>query len=217
MKISRWVVVLFLAAAIILFIGIFFWPFILNNIIKPTALVVWFLLRILILSVDQEYFWTIMILVAVIFLFRLLPRKQSSPPQQVNFPETNATINRIGYWHILFTYDGRNVKEDQILRQSLIHLLTSFYASKQRIANNFGIHEALRQGDIPLPENIHTYLFPQELQETGGRSKNFFHSFRTTPRKWIYQVSGQAKAEHERMISEVLNFLETSLEIKNED
>jgi hypothetical protein len=157
-----------------------------------------------------------MILVAVIFLFRLLPRKQSSPPQQVDFPETNATSNRIGYWHILFTYDGRNVQEDKILRQELIHLLTSFYASKQRIANNFGIHEALRQGDIPLPENIHTYLFPQEPQETGGRIKNFFHSFRTTPRKWIHQWSGQAKTEHERMISEVLNFLETSLEIRND-
>jgi hypothetical protein len=216
MKIPTWVVVSFLAAAIVLFVGILLWPFVLNSIIKPTAVVVWFLLRILILSVDQEYFWSIMILVAVIFLFRLLPREQPSP-QPVDFPETNATINRIGYWHILFTYDGRNVQEDKTLRQELIHLLTSFYASKQGIANNFGIYEALQQGDIPLPEDIHTYLFPQEQQEAGGQSKNFFQSFRMTPRKWIYQGSGQAKAEHERMISEILNFLETSLEIKNDD
>jgi hypothetical protein len=117
MKISRWIVVSFLVAAIVLFVGALLWPFILNSFIKPTAVVVWFLLRILILSVDQEYFWSIMILVAVIFLFRLLPRKQSSPPQQVDFPETNATINRIGYWHILFTYDGRNVQEDKTLRE----------------------------------------------------------------------------------------------------
>ena len=216
MKISRWVAILFLSTAIVLFVGMLFWPFILNDIIKPTALVVWFLLRLLILSVDQEYFWSIMILVAVIFLFRFLPREQSST-QPDDFPGTNATINRIGYWHILFTYDGRNVQEDKTLRQELIHLLTSFYASKQRIANNFGIYEALQQGEIPLPENIHTYLFPQEPQKSDGLIKNLFQSFRTTPRQWIYQWSGQAKAEHEQMISEVLNFLETSLEIKNDN
>ena len=216
MKISRWVIVSFLTAATTLFIGMLFWPFILNSLIKPTALVVWFLLRILILSVDQEYFWIIIILVAVIFLFRLLPRQQPSPPP-VDFPETNATINRIGYWHILFTYNGRSFQEDKMLRRELIYLLTSYYASKQRVANNFGIYEALQQREIPLPENIHTYLFPQEAPESNGLIKKFLQSFRTTPRKWIYLWSGQAKAEQERMISEVLNFLETSLEIKNGD
>ena len=212
MKTFRWVVVSFTTAAIVLFFGMLFWPFILNNIIKPTALVIWLLLRILILSVGQEYFWSIMILTAVIFLLRFLPGKHPIP-QPVDFPETNITTNRIGYWHILFTYDGRNVQDDKTLRRELIHLLTSFYASKQRIANNFGIYEALQQGEIPLPEDIHTYLFPQELQESGGQIKKFFQSFRRTPQKWMYQWSGQAKAEHERMINEVLNFLETSLEI----
>lgn len=216
MKISRRVIVSFLAAVIVLFVGLLLWPFILNSIIKPMALVVWFLLRILILSVDQEYFWIIMILVAVIFLFRLLPREQPSP-QPVDFSRPNTTINRIGYWHFLFTYDGRNVQEDKVARQELIRLLTSFYASKQRIANNFGIYEALQQGEIPLPEKIYAYLFPQEIQDSTGLIEKFFRSFRMTPQKWIYQWSGKAKAEHERMISEVLNFLETSLEIKNDD
>ena len=104
-----------------------------------------------------------------------------------------------------------------MLRRELIYLLTSYYASKQRIANNFGIYEALQQREIPLPDNIHTYLFPQEVPESDGRIKKFLQSFRTTPRKRIYQGSEQAKAEQERMIGEVLNFLETSLEIKNDD
>ncbi len=215
MKIPRWVIVSILAAAIALFVGLLFWPFILTSIIEPTALVVWFLLRVLILSVDQEYFWSIMILAAVIFLFRLLPReKPGTQPEYV--PETNATINRIVYWRSLFTYDGRNIHEDQVLRRELIYLLTSFYASKQGETNNFGIHEALQQGEIPLPENIHTYLFPSE-QKPGGLMHKFFRSLRTTPRKWIHQWSGQAKAEHERMIGEVLNYLEKSLEIKDDD
>jgi hypothetical protein len=216
MKVYRWVVVSFLAAAIVLFVGMLLWPFILNNFIKPTALVVWLLLRILILSVDQQYFWALMILVAGIFLFRLLPREQPGF-QPADFPETNTTINRIGYWRVLFTYNSRELQEDKILRQELIYLLTSFYASKQGIGNNFGLHEALQQGEIPLPENIHSYLFPQAQQESGGPIKKFFQSLGSTPRKWIHHWSGQAKAEHERMIGEVLDFLETSLEIKNDD
>jgi hypothetical protein len=216
MKISRQLVVSFLAAAIVLFAGMLLWPFILNGIIRPTALVVWLLLRIFILSIDQGYFWSTIIIVAVIFLFRLLPREQPSH-EPVDFPETNATINKIGYWHNLFIYGGRSLQEDKVLRRELVHLVTSFYASKQSIANNFGIYEALQQGEIPLPQNIHTYLFPQEPDESGGWIKKSFQSLRTTPRKWIYHWSGQAKAEHERMISEVLNFLEISLEIKNDD
>ena len=77
MNISRRVVISILVTAIALFAGMLCWPFILNNIIQPTALVAWILLRILFLSIDQKYLWTAVILVVVIFLFRLLPHEQA--------------------------------------------------------------------------------------------------------------------------------------------
>jgi hypothetical protein len=216
MNISRRVVISFLIAAIVLFLGILFWPFIVNNIIKPIALVVWLLLRILVLSVHQKYFWYAVVFVLFIFLFRFLPLEQSDI-QPDAYREPNTTITNIEYWRGLFIYDGQSVRDEETLRRELTHLLTSLHASNQGTSNHFGIHEALQQGKIPLPENIYTFLFSQEPPGSGGLLKRFFQSIRKTPRQWIRQWTGQEKAEHFQMIDEVLHFMETSLEINNDD
>ncbi len=215
MNISRRVVISILVTAIALFAGMLFWPFILNNIIQPIALVAWILLRVLFLSIDQKYFWTAVILVVVIFLFRLLPYEQ--PELQSNsFPIENATITTIGYWRILFTYHDQNVRDEKTLKRELIHLMTSLYASKQRTAAKFDIYEALQQGEIPLPKRIHSFLFSEELRESGRWIKKFFQSIQKTPRKWIRQWTGQEKAERDQIIDETLSFMEATLEIKND-
>jgi hypothetical protein len=215
MNISKRAVISVLVAAIILFAGMLFWPFILNNIIKPIALVVWILLRIMVLSIDQKYFWGVIVFVAAIFLFRFLPLEQSAI--QLNaYPETNATIRTIGYWRILFTFNDQDVRDEKTIKRELLHLLTSLYASKQRTSTNFGVYDALHQGEIPLPEHIHTFLFSKEQQESGNPIKKLLRSIQKTPRKWICLWTGQEKAEHYKMIDEVLCFMETTLEIKND-
>jgi hypothetical protein len=114
-------------------------------------------------------------------------------------------------------YDNQDIREEKILKRELTHLLTSLYASKQSTSDNFGIYDALQQGEIPLPEHIHAFLFSTESQRAGGPIKRLLQSIRKTPRKWIRQWTGQEKAEHFRMIDEVLRFLETSLEINDDN
>lgn len=216
MNISRRVVLSFLIAAIFLFLGMLFWPFILTNILQPAALVLWFLLRILVLGFHQQYFWYAVILAAFIVFFRRLPRTQSNM-QSDGYLETNSTLVNIGYWRSLLTYNGRDIREDNTLKRELIYLLASLYASQQKMPNNIGIYEAMQQGRIPLPGNIHSFLFPQEPPKSGGPIKRFFRSIRKTARNRIRQWTGQEKAGHFQMINEVLGFMETSLEIKNDD
>ncbi len=216
MDISKQVVISVLVAAIVLFVGMLFWPIILKDIIEPTAVAIWLLLRILVLSIDQKYFWYAVILLAVFFLARLLPKGQPTI-QSDSRSNTNATIVKIGYWRVLFTYDGQDVREEKILKREMIHLLTSLYASKQSRANSFDIYEALQRGEIPLPEDIHAFLFPAESQESNRLINRFIQPVRKTLRKWIRQWTGQEKADHFRMIEAVLNFMETSLEIKHDD
>jgi len=215
LKISRRVVISILVTAIVLFAGMLLWPFILNNIIQPIALVAWILLRVLFLSVDQKYFWTAVILVVVIFLFRILPHEQAES-QLDSFPVGNATITNIGYWRILFIYHDQNVRNEKTLKLELAHLLTSLYASKQRAATKFDIYEALRKGEIPIPPHLHSFLFSEGSQESGRWVKRFFQSVQKTPRKWIRQWTGQEKAEHHQIIDETLSFMEATLEIKND-
>lgn len=212
---SKRFVLAFLIAALVVFLGLLYWPFVLNNIIQPTALVLWILLRILVLSIHQKYFWYVVIFVAVLVLLRLLRQRQSQLPPQASF-ETNTTITNISYWRGLLLYNGQDILEDKALKRQLAHLLTALYALKQGASNDFRMYDDLQQGTIPLPEKIHTYLFPPE-PASGGPLKKFFQSIRKTPRRWIRQWTGQEKAEHYQRIDEVLNFIETSLEINNDD
>ena len=215
MKLSKRVVLSLLMAAIVLFLGMLFWPFIVNNIIKPIALALWLLLRILVLSIHQKYIWYVVIFAAFFFLFRFLPQEQSDIPSSVS-PELNTTIMNIEHWRNLFIYEGQNVREEETLRRELTYLLTSLHAWHQSTSKKFSIHDALQKGEIPLPGHIHAFLFSQELPASGGLLKRFSQSIRKTPQKWIRQWTGQEKAEHHKMIDEVLNFIETSLEINND-
>ena len=212
---SKRFILVSLVAALVLFLGLLFWPFVLATILQPIAQVLWLLLRILVLSIHQKYFWYALILAAVLVLLRLLRQTQSEPASQASF-ETNTTLTSISYWRALFLYNGQDVLEDTPLKRHLAGLLISLYAWKQGTPNDFRINDALQQGAIPLPDTVRAFLFPQE-PELGGPLEQFLQSIRKTPRRWIRQWTGQAKTEHDQRIEEVLGFLETSLEINDDD
>jgi hypothetical protein len=196
--------------------GLLFWPFILNNIIKPTALVVWLLLRILVLSIDQHYYWYGLIFIVVIFLFRVLSYSHETVRTDV-YRESNTTLDNIEFWRVRFTGNSHNGWDEKILKRDLLHLLIDLYALDRNSSNNFDIYQALQLGEVPLPEHIHAYLFSEEPRASGHSIIRFFQSIRETPRYWMRRWTGQEKAEQYQRIAEVLNFIESSLEIKNDD
>jgi hypothetical protein len=219
-RLSRALVIGGFFLLVALFVGLLFWPFILNEIITPTSLAVWVLLRIFVLSVDQKYYWMAIIFITSLFLYlRLLP---PSPPaiQSEDSRHSNATMRILDYWRSLFNLIDVHVQDDEILKKELVRLLLSFYATKQHTLADFRLHKALQEGKIPLPEQIHAFLFPEEPQPAGRsfilKIRELVQSLRNTPRKWIRRWTGQETAEHYRMVDEILCFLETSLEMKND-
>jgi len=195
-----------------LFVGLLFWPFVLNNILVPTAHVVWVLLRIFVLSVDQAYYWVAIILLTAFFLYsRLLPQPQPTISTE-NFQNSNETMRTIGYWQSLFTATDQNIQAEKALKKEMARLLISLYAPKQRDLVYYQLYDALRQGELPLPDQIHAFLFLEEPREAG-----LLQRLRHTPRQWLRDWTGQAAAEHDQMIDDVLGFIETSLEMKNDE
>jgi hypothetical protein len=213
---SRRMVALILFISIVLLLGMFFWPFILNEVIQPTSLVIWLLLRIFVLSIGQQSYWIAIIFVAVFCLIRILPQEQIPAPPG-NFHVSNPTLKTIEYWRSLCKLTKDDVRGEVILKRELIQLLLAFYSSKQHTSANFGIYEALQRGEIPLPEHIHTFLFLNEPRETGRPFKKLMHSIRNSPTKWLHRWTGEETAEYYQIIDEVLSFLEISLEMKNDD
>ena len=216
MNVSRWLAV-FALFLIILLAGILFWPFIFNEIIRPIALVVWVLLRVFVLSIDQRFYWAIIILVSVFLLLRRLLSSPQATMQSTDFQRPNVTIKSIHHWYSLLAVSPRNAYDDRTIKKELAQLLLLLFATKKRTAADYRLYEALGQGEIPLPEHIHTFLFPGEPHEAGWPIKRFLQSIRRTPKKWIRRWTGQEKAEYYQMINEVLGFVEASLEIKDDD
>jgi hypothetical protein len=216
MKISRRIVSIILFSSIILLVGMLFSQFIFTNIIQPTSLATWVLLRIFVLSIDQKYYWGAIIFLVAIFLFRLLPQDQTVIESEYIL-DSNATIKTVEYWRTLFTLTGHGLHDEGTLKRELIHLLLSLYASKQRTSTNFILYDALQKGELPLPEHIHAFLFPDQIKQSNWSLEKLMQSIRTALLKRMRRWSGQEIAEHYRMVDEVLCFMEKSMEIKNDD
>jgi hypothetical protein len=213
----RWLIVAVFSLLSILFVGLLFWPFILNEIIEPISLAVWILLRIFVLSIDQKYYWVAVIFITSLFLYRHLAPPPLSTIQSEDDQNSNATMGALGYWRNLFVLIDRHIQDDKILKKNLARLLLSLYATKQHTSADFRLYDALQRGEIPIPEQIHAVLFSEEPQQAGHSFKKLAQSIGNIPRKWMRHWTGQDTAEHYRILDEILCFMETSLEIKNDD
>jgi hypothetical protein len=134
-----------------------------------------------------------------------------------DIPTENDTMINIGHWRNLFVVTEEGIHDDRFFKQELIHLLLSLYASKQQTSTNYLLYEALQRGELPLPEHIHTFLFPGEPRKSKWRVVNLFQSARTSIRNWKRRWTGQNTADHYQMINEILHFIESSMEMKNDD
>jgi hypothetical protein len=216
MKFSRRLILSILFISLSLLVGIFFWPLILNEIIKPISMAVWLFLRIFVLSIGQKYYWSAIIFLVFILIFRHLT-KEEIPISSWDSKDSNDTLKTIQYWGSLFTMIDHEIRNEKALKRELARLVVSLYATKQRTSANFGLYDALQRGEIPLPEHIHTVLFLEEQKESRRSLRKLIQTVRKTPRKWICRWTGQETADNYQMINEVLSFIETSLEIKNDD
>lgn len=216
MNISRRILVTILFLPLAALAGLLFWPFIFDQIIHPSALAVWLLLRIFVLSVDQIYYWGAMILIALVFLLRLAPEHAGDAPARETL-QANESLAAIDYWRSLFTLKDTTTREERTLKRELIHLVASLYASKQHSMPDFIFYEALERGEISLPDRMHAFLFPQEPKQARRSPKEWLHLARETTQRKMRHWTGQETAENYRMIDEVLRFVETSLEMENDD
>ncbi|MBN1266908.1 MAG: hypothetical protein JXA25_15540 [Anaerolineales bacterium] len=216
MKLSRRWIIILTASPVVLVTVIIFRAIILNNKIKPAALVIWILLRTFILSIDPQYFWIAAIIAAGIILIRLLPHELATI-QSESYIAANATIRNIELWRNQFAFDKQGMHGVNAAKQNLQHLLVSFYALKLNISNQYHVFRALEQGDIPIPEDIHAYLFTPELGKPGKTLAEKFHTIREVVQKRIRLWTGQEKARHYHMINEIINFMESQLEAGNDN
>jgi hypothetical protein len=215
MKITRRTSLIIILLGLSLLLGILFHSFILDNLIKPVAVLFWVFRRIL-LSVDQKVYWGVLIFSALVAAFIRLPR--SSPAQEsAPSPDPNATLNEINSWRTSIWLTSNEIDKFNVLRQNLGWMLASLYASDQPGKVLWEIYDALKQQSIPIPKPIYDFLFPARPSRGKRSIRQVLQNIRRTPEKWVRRWTGREKAEYYRSIDAVLTFMESLKETKNDD
>jgi hypothetical protein len=209
------------SALVVLLLGIslllvfLFRSFLLENFLRPVALVLWLLVRT-VQSVDQQVYWYVLIASAVIYAFVRFSRELNDTPPDPP-PETNVTLENINLWRVLIPFDTDPIGKSDILKQNLGKMLATIYTSRQSEAVHWEIDEALRLGRIPLPKSIYTFLFPADPSGDDPSLRRIPQKVLRVPETLARRWSGRDEAQYYRSIEEVLAFMESSMEKKHDD
>jgi len=218
----RAILAVFLLGALLL-AGLAFPQFILQSLILPAATVLWLVLRIFVLSFDQQVFWWGVIASAVLTVLAVLLRGS-----QGSFSSPFFTIlpwDPARRWRGAVLSGIRSQPDKDSFRRDLAWLLTWLHASQRPGCANYEIREAFLQRRIPLPESIYVFLFsstrppdpvPPLFAHPGACLRLTFESVARTLRRRARRRSGRESSDYLHSIDEVLAYMETSLEMNHE-
>lgn len=198
-------------------IGILAWPWLRANLVAPLALVAWLFLRVLVLSIHQAVYWTVLVCAVPVLLWIMLRRRAVSASAPLPAART-ARAHPVDTWRWLVEQTARGVPTlPSVGWNGFVQLTVSQQALERRLAPDYLLHDALRARRVPLPPAVHAFLFPAPPARPGGRAARLGRWLAAAPRRALHRLSGRDRAERLRAMSRLLSFLEDSLEMTRHD
>jgi hypothetical protein len=215
MKLSKRTSLVIILLGLVILLGILLRAFLYENLVRPMALVFLVFWRI-VLSVDQQYYWFLLIVAAVLYIFYRITR-MTEVAEETQLPPSNDTLETLRYWRTSIMLTSDETSQNNMLRRDLWGILAMMVAIQQPGKSQIELYDALKQRQIPLPENIYSFLFPSEPPITGGSLSRLLQSVWLKLARWRQRLSGREIADYYLSIEEVLNFMETAMEMKNDN
>ncbi len=214
---------LFLAGGVFLLLVLMFQQFLIANLVLPVATVVWALLRIFVLSIDQRVYWWILIGILVLApLIREL--RNPAPSHSERLSRANLWLERVDSWRGSILANVQETGDSSMIKHNLAWLLTSLYATGQQKSADYEIKMALQQGEMGIPDSLHAFLWPPPrparppfFKDPVGFARHTVRSLRNASALRIRRWTGREAAEYYRAIELALAHMETSLEIHDDD
>jgi hypothetical protein len=187
-KIRRFAFFIFILG-IILFLGLIFSAWVVPHIVAPVAETIWLFLRVIILTVDQVYYWNLLGITLVIWVIFRLARRKSSIVSEENTVRYEA-ISHVKNWYEALASSKRDDTARNFARDKLLQLVISHYAAKQLNSNQPEIRQAIEQHRLILPDTVYNFLFPTESQRP---IKPSLAAFNNTIPRWLSRSIGRKK------------------------
>lgn len=175
-------------------------------VVSPVAISLWAVWRIII-SVDQSVYWVLLIALCCLLMLRVFSVHVGGPLPEAEQPATQQPT-RVDHWRRVFREAGRTQEGEATLRGSLRNLLAATVRQAEKpVIDDLG--QALAALHVSLPPRVRQYLAIDEHgQERPSRS------FPLVARlgRWLRGAAG----DDEKVIDEVLQWMEDTMEIKRD-
>lgn len=188
-----------------LIIGLRF--YLLDYFIKPIALLAWGVWRI-ILSVDQQYYWLLLIIICGWLVFRLIPFWRRQKEKQV-YRYAYRPPSQLEHWQTLIKDSSSMGNGRDQLRSSLKELVITLIAQDEK-SDQSNAEIRITQEINMLPSLVRDYLFPPD-QVNGIFTRN------VQKRAWYRKISFIKQPDEYIFIDATLQWMETELEINHEN
>ncbi len=193
-------------------------PFVLREIIMPTATAFWLVLRVFVLSIGQEIYWWVLIALAVFGVTAFLLYGAAARTASPSFL-ASLTWNPVRSWKQSILRNTRSSPAHDSFRRDLEWLLVSVYASSRPGEAKYQVRNALEERRIALPPGIYDFL----IAATRSRARlPFYKNPLASAKAALASFSAglvparRRAAAYLRSSKEVIAFIETQLEITHE-
>lgn len=189
-----------------------FRSFLVTHIITPVVLLFWAAWRVVI-SVDQNIYWILLIVFCAILVFRLIPTRNGKTPDSA-YNHRYRRLDRVEYWQSQILDAAFDVKERANLRAELQKLHIDSMTETERLDSPVA-GEINSKDKVSLSPEAQRYLYSQG-GEPDKAPKKYRLNFMFLAPKWLRKRARRYLNQDNTMIDEILRKMETELEINYE-
>ncbi len=183
--------------------------FLASYVIEPVAVSLWLAWRV-VLSVDQNVYWALLLLVCGGCTVALLASVGSEPPASVA-PTPHVRETHIAHWRALMHEAARTEDGEQVLRARLLRLLAATVGATEQL-DSAQLEKTLASRHILLPGEIRRYLFPASA-EASGLPARILRRLLLWAKRWLPDSASTQSIPNAAAIDQVLQWMESMMEI----
>ena len=204
--------------ALILFVSLFlgamlrFPSYVMAYFVEPIAILFWAAWRIA-SSVNQTVYWAFLIVLCLMLMIRLLPSGRNGAIISAH-PYKHESRSRVERWQALLKGAALGNDESANLRESLRNLLADMITQTEP-SSPVDLKEALVSRQISLPPAARRYLFPSAAKSKWLSEDRQAYLLARTP-NWLRKWAGMPAGADKATIHELLEWMESFMEINNE-
>jgi hypothetical protein len=131
--------------------------FVRDSIVTPIYYLFW-LIGLLIRSLDQKIIWAFLVLVAIVVIVRVWMTRPKSYRKKAPQEEAWAGKSRIAQWSIYIRLMFSNIYGETYFFDEVRQLLFEIMAYQYHVSKS-DVEEMIQSGQIEVPEPIYGYLF----------------------------------------------------------